>query len=304
MDKSQEHEELIDRYLTGMADEAEIAQLDELLKTDEELRQSFLAASRLDSYVREQAEQPVIEKVELSRPHKFRFAWITPGAAAGLLIGLFSASIVWAYAIPRGAAITRTSHEVVSENFEDSEMKLSGRFPFKANQWFGQVVSVSPEDAVSAVQGSRVGQLSPVSGKRCAFARYVVDLSDYPELANGHVRSLEVKASFSAPVTEQAPGFRVELAAFSQAPEDVRPVWNDRENFDDRVLQEVGRNYIPKRDKQAAWHEVSASLEIPQGSRSVVVSLGVRRLDPDKPVSYFYLDAIQVQLVDTFEPSS
>ena len=62
MDKSQEHEELIDRYLTGMADEAEVEQLDELLKTDEELRQLFLAASRLDSYVREQAEQPSPEK--------------------------------------------------------------------------------------------------------------------------------------------------------------------------------------------------------------------------------------------------
>ena len=49
MDKSKEQEELIDRYLTGMADEAEVAHLDELLKTDEELRQTFLAASRLDS---------------------------------------------------------------------------------------------------------------------------------------------------------------------------------------------------------------------------------------------------------------
>ena len=304
MDKSKDHEELIDRYLTGMADEAEVAQLDEMLKTDEELRQAFLAASRLDSYVREQAEQPEMENEVINRPHKFRFGWFTPAAAAGLLIGLFSASIVWAYAIPRGAAITRTSQEVISESFEDAEMKLKPHLPVKANQWFGRVVSVSPDGGVSPVEGSRVGQLNPVPGNRSESVRYVVDLDDYPELAHGHVRSLEVKASFSAPFTEQNPKFRIGFAAFSEGPGNVRQAWIEEREFGERVLQEVVRNYRPKRDELGDWHEVSASLEIPEGSRSVVVSLGIFSLHPDKPVSDFYLDGIQVRLVDTIEPSS
>ena len=41
MDKSPNKEELIDRYLTGMADEAEVEQLDAWLKEDEQLRQTF-----------------------------------------------------------------------------------------------------------------------------------------------------------------------------------------------------------------------------------------------------------------------
>ena len=306
-DKSErEQEELIDRYLTGMADEAEIAQLDELLKTDEELRQTFLAASRLDSYVREQAEQPeiVMEKEQISRPHKFRSAWVTPAAAAGLLIGLFSASIVWAYAIPRGEAISRTSQEIVSESFEDPEMKLRPHLPVEANQWFGRLVSVLPEGGVSAVKGSRVGQLSPVPGNRTESVRYVVDLDDHPELAHGHVQSLEVKASFSAPFTEQNPKFRIGFAAFSEGPGDVRRAWIEEREFGERVLQEVVRNYRPTREEHGEWHEVSASLEIPEGSRSVVVSLGVFALHPDKPVSDFYLDGIEVQLVDTYQPST
>ena len=72
----------------------------------------------------------------------------------------------------------------------------------------------------------------------------------------------------------------------------------------DRVLQQVVRNYLPPADEMSDWHEVSASLEIPEGSRSVVISLGVFHLNPDKPVSNFYLDAIEVRLVDTFLPSS
>ncbi|MGC6459832.1 MAG: hypothetical protein ACON4R_15890 [Akkermansiaceae bacterium] len=304
MNKSPEHEELIDRYLTGMADEVDVEQLEALLKADEELRQTFLAASRVDSHLREQAEQPTLGKEEISRPLKSRFAWINPGAAAGLLIGLFSASVVWAYVVPRGGEITRTSQKIVTEDFEDPDMQLKAHLPDAANQWFGRVVSVSPEGGVSAVQGSRVGKLSPVPGKRSESVRYVVDLEDCPELVQGHVQSLQVKAFFSAPFTTQEPRFRVELAAFSEAPGDVRQAWKEEREFGERVLQEVARNHLPKSDELGDWHEVSASLEVPEGARSVVISLGVFRLDPDKPVSDFYLDSIEVQLVDTFEPSS
>ncbi len=306
MDKPKDNEELIDRYLTGMADEAEIALLDERLKSDEQLRQTYLAASRLDSFIREQAEQPEIAmkgKVN-HRRHNFRFSWFTPAAVAGLLIGLFSASIVWAYAIPRGAEITRTSLPIVSQDFEDPAMQLKSSLPDRADQWFGRLVSVSPTAGVSPVMGSRVGRLSPVTGNRSESARYIIDLHDHPEPAPGHVRSLQVAGYFSAPFPGQEPKFRVELAAFSEAPSDVRQAWKEQRESGEEALQVVLRNYLPKSDNLAEWHEVSASLEIPEGTRSVVISLGVFRLDPDQPATDFYLDAIDVQLVDTYEPST
>lgn len=304
MDKSPKKEELIDRYLTGMADEAEVEQLDAWLTEDEQLRQTFLAATRMDSHIRERAiDQPVKDTVESPAPQTLRFRWLNPGAAAGLLIGLFSASVVWA-AIPQSGGITRTSQEVVTENFENPDMKLRSMLPSRANQWFGPVVSVAPEGGVTAVQGSRVGQLSPNPGSRTESLRYVVDLDDYPELAPGHVQSLQVRASFSAPFTGQEPKFRVELAAFSEAPGDVREAWQQERVSGDRVLQQVMRNHLPPEGELGDWHEVSASLEIPEGSRSVVISLGVFHLDPDKPVSTFYLDGIEVRLADTYEPST
>lgn len=304
MDKSPNKEELIDRYLTGMADEAEVEQLDAWLKEDEQLRQTFLSATRMDSHLRERAlEQPAKKEAESSGPPTLRFRWFNPGAAAGLLIGLFSASVVWA-AIPQAGGIIRTSEEVVTESFEDPDMKLKPMLPNRANQWFGPLVSVAPEGGVTAVEGSRVGQLSPNPGYRSESVRYVVDLNDYPESAPRHVQSLQVKASFSAPFTRQEPKFRVELAAFSEAPGDVREAWQQERVSGDRVLQQVMRNHLPPADEPGEWHEVSASLEIPEGSRSVVISLGVFHLDPDKPVSDFYLDGIEVQLVDMYEPST
>jgi hypothetical protein len=258
----------------------------------------------MDSHIRERSlEQPVKKEAGSSGPPTLRFRWINPGAAAGLLIGLFSASVVWA-TIPQAGGIIRTSQEVVTESFEDPDLKLKPMIPNRANQWFGPLVSVAPEGGVSAVQGSRVGQLSPNPGNRVESVRYVVDLNDYPELAPRHVQSLQVKASFSAPFTGQEPKFRVELAAFREAPGDVREAWQQERVSGDRVLQQVMRNHLPPADELGEWHEVSASLEIPEGSRSVVISLVVFRLDPDKPVSDFYLDGIEVRLVDTFLPSS
>lgn len=302
MNKSPEHENLIDRYLTGMADEVDVEQLETLLKTDEELRQTFLAASRIDSHLREQAEQLTLVKEEISRPLKSHFAWINPGAAAGLLIGLLSASVVWAYVVPRGGEITRTSQEIVSEGFEDSDIELPIHLPVKANQWCGRLDSVTPKGGISAVEGKRVGRLIPKAGNRSDSLSRVVDLQDYPDLESGYVRSLKVKGSFAAPFTEQSPGFHVRIVAFSQAPEDVRQAWRDRWNSDAMILQGVERKHLPEKDEQGNWHEVSASLEIPEGTRSIMVTLGVWHLNPEMSVPDLYLDAVQVQLVDTCKP--
>jgi len=302
MNKSPEHENLIDRYLTGMADEVDVEQLETLLKTDEELRQTFLAASRIDSHLREQAEQLTLVKEEISRPLKSHFAWINPGAAAGLLIGLLSASVVWAYVVPRGGEITRTSQEIVSEGFEDSDIELPIHLPVKANQWCGRLDSVTPKGGISAVEGKRVGRLIPKAGNRSDSLSRVVDLQDYPDLESGYVRSLKVKGSFAAPFTEQSPGFHVRIVAFSQAPEDVRQAWRDRWNSDAMILQGVERKHLPEKDEQGNWHEVSASLEIPEGTRSIMIALGVWHLNPEMSVPDLYLDAVQVQLVDTCKP--
>ena len=302
MNKSPEHENLIDRYLTGMADEVDVEQLETLLKTDEELRQTFLAASRIDSHLREQAEQLTLVKEEISRPLKSHFAWINPGAAAGLLIGLLSASVVWAYVVPRGGEITRTSQEIVSEGFEDSDIELPIHLPVKANEWCGRLISVTPKGGISAVEGKRVGRLIPKAGNRSESLSRVVDLQDYPDLESGYVRSLKVKGSFAAPFTEQSPGFHVRIVAFSQAPEDVRQAWRDRWNSDAMILQGVERKHLPEKDEQGNWHEVSASLEIPEGTRSIMIALGVWHLNPEMSVPDLYLDAVQVQLVDTRKP--
>ena len=137
---------------------------------------------------------------------------------------------------------------------------------------------------------------------RFSDARYVVDLDEYGEPSDKHTRSIEVSGSFFSPDVDHTSVFRIDVAAFGEAPEAVWRVWMDREHPDDVVLQRVGRNYSPEPGDQPIWHKVKVSMEIPPGARSVVVSLSAGKRAPGGASSDRYLDAVRVHLVDTFAP--
>jgi hypothetical protein len=222
--------------------------------------------------------------------------------AAGILIGVFSASLVWAFAIPLVNPPQRESREIVFESFEDPEMKLLERFPTNANQWFGRVFSVPGEDGMPAVRGTRVGKFDTWPESKFTYARYLIDLDEYPEAGEEYVRSLEVQASFFTSNPEESSVFQIRLGAFSQEPGAVRSIWNNQEILFDNILQHVGRNHKTKPGQQPGWHKLRATIEIPPGARSVVISLGAGNVDPDTPASDHYVDAVRVHLVDTFAP--
>ena len=89
------------------------------------------------------------------------------------------------------------------------------------------------------------------------------------------------------------------MAAFSQEPQEVRPIWNNQEVLFDQVLQHVGRNHITKPGQDSEWHKLGASIEIPPGTRSVVISLGAGMVDSSDDKSNHYLDDVRVSLVNS-----
>ena len=72
-----------------------------------------------------------------------------------------------------------------------------------------------------------------------SYARYIIDMQDHPPLAEGRFRSVEVKASFFAASSEESSVSQIRLAAFSQEPGEVRPIWNDQETLFNTALQHV-----------------------------------------------------------------
>ena len=299
---------LIDACLDGRLSDAEADRLSQWIEESSEARERYWELASVHGLI-EQSMQSASLKAATGEAlvtaaktaGLSRWRRIT-SVAAGIVIGILSASLVWAYTIPRVNQTQRVSREIVFESFEDPEMRPSGRFPTNANQWFGKMLSVPGDARMPAVSGTRVGQFENVPKHRFTYARYVVDLDEYAEPSDKHTRSIEVSGSFFSPDLDPTSVFRIDVAAFGEAPEAVHPIWIDREHFDDVVLQQVGRNYSPEPDGQPAWHDVKVSMEIPAGARSVVVSLGSGKRAPGGAGSDRYLDAVRVHLVDTFEP--
>jgi hypothetical protein len=299
---------LIGDCLDGCLSEADADRLSQCIEVSSEARQRYWELASVHGMV-EQSMQNASLKAATGEEFVSRVK--TEGlslwrrftsVAAGILIGIFSASMVWAYAIPLVNRAQRESREIVFESFEDPEMKPSGRFPTNANQWFGKMLSVPGTGGMPAVEGTRLGKFENVAKHRFTYARYVVDLDEYAEPSDKHTRSIEVGGSFFSPDLDPTSVFRIDVAAFGEAPEAVQPVWINREHFDDVVLQQVGRNYSPEPSDQPTWHEVKVTMEIPPGARSVVVSLGSGKRAPGGAGSDRYLDAVRVKLVDTFKP--
>ena len=299
---------LINACLDGRMSEAEAERLSLWLKESSEARQRYWELASVHGMIEQSMQSASLKAAtgeEFVTPvrteERFRWSRIS-STAAGILIGIFSASMVWAYAVPLVNRANRESKEIVFESFEDPEMKPSGRFPTNANQWFGKMLSVPGEVVMPAVEGTRVGKFENVPKHRLTYARYVVDLDEHAEPSDKHTRSIEVSGSFFSPDLDPTSVFRIDVAAFGEAPEAVHPVWIDREHFDDVVLQQVGRNYSPELSDQPTWHEVKVTMEIPPETRSVVVSLGAGKRAPGGASSDRYLDAVRVNLVDTFVP--
>jgi len=298
---------LIDACLDGRLSDAEAERLSQWIEESSEARERYWELASVHGLIEQSVQAASVKAAtgeEMAQPLQAEGPARRPrinAVAAGMVIGILSASLGWAYAIPLVNQTRRESTEIVFEDFEDPEMKLLGRFPTSANRWFGRILSVPGKDGITTVSGTRVGQFNTWPKTKLAYARYLIDLDEHPKPAEEHVRTVEVEASFFTSNPQEPSVFQIRLGAFSQEPEAVRPIWNDHETLFETVLQHVGRNYITEPGEQTGWHKLRAAIEIPTGTRSVVISLGAGNDEPGATTSEHFVDAVRVQLVDSFE---
>ena len=303
--KERELDDLLNRYLNGNLSEEDARALSTQIEESAEVRERYWELASIHGMV-EQTMQSVSlqattgkESAEPERrPRALGLSRIKTGIA-GLAIGVFSASVVWAFNLPQDNQPQPKIQEIVSEGFENPEQNFKRRFPYEAGKWFGDISSISADQAISSASGVRVAQFLDNPKTKFAYARYLIDLESYAEVYPTHTRSLRVDTSFLASNLDESSVFQIRLAAFSQVPHEVRPIWNDNEVLFDQVLQHVGRNHITKPGQDSEWHKLGASIEIPPGTRSVVISLGAGMVDSSDDKSNHYLDDVRVSLVDS-----
>jgi len=298
-------DDVLNKYLDGSLTEDEALDLSNRIEESSEVRERYWELASIHGMVEQTMQSASLqattgrESAEPERrPRVSGLSRIKTGIA-GLAIGVFSVSVVWAFNLPQDEKSDQEVREIVSESFEDPGKEFKSRFPSEAGKWFGEISSISADEAISSASGVRVAQFLDNPKAKFAYARYLVDLDEYAKPGQNQSRSVRVEASFFASNPDESSVFQIRLAAFSQEPQEVRPIWNDQEVLFDQVLQHVGRNHITKPGQKPDWQRLEASIEIPPETRSLVISLGAGMVDPNGDKSNHYLDDVRVSLVDS-----
>ena len=298
-------DDVLNKYLDGSLTEEEAMDLSNRIEESSEVRERYWELASIHGMVEQTMQSASLqattgrESAEPERrPRVSGLSRIKTGIA-GLAIGVFSVSVVWAFNLPQDEKSDQEIREIVSESFEDPGKEFKSRFPSEAGKWFGEISSISADEAISSASGVRVAQFIDNPKVKFSYARYLIDLDEYAKPGQNQSRSVRVEASFFASNPDDSSVFQIRLAAFSQEPQEVRPIWNDQEVLFDQVLQHVGRNHITKPGQKPDWQRLEASIEIPPETRSLVISLGAGMDDPNGDKSSHYLDEVRVSLVDS-----
>ncbi len=290
-------EELIAAYHDGTLDEAGSAALNAWLKAAPENMRHFTSEVMFDQRIRgavsaeagQRAVQSLIEPNVSDPPKQARWFSLRPlsAAAAGLVIGLFSATLVWA------AVGTKSDRfvQVLHEGFEDVAQHYARGFPATVGVWTGDVraaeaTHVAPND------GAHMAALVPLEKRRFAYAYRLLNVASLPQ---GERRRIEVTASFHGDAADSVDRYQIRLVAFADGPEIAKDIWLGN-NLDEDALIHVAKTVtMPKNEH--GWKTLQASMDVPSGAKTVLVSLAAAVADDAAPKTLHYLDDVRIQLI-------
>lgn len=213
-------------------------------------------------------------------------------AAAGLVIGLFGASVVYGIAIHRGAE-KRTPLAVFAPGFENAQLPLAKGIPRGTGQWGGDAAHVvARENGVPAKEGQFMLRLEPPA--KGAWRLYqVLDLQSLPPGGSGESREIEISASLATAEADAAVRFFIRAFAVTEANDEIDAAWLERR---DEAIASVARGLdIPPGTR--GWQTLGVSMQVPRIARSLVLFMGVRTPDKAARESPLYLDDVRVALV-------
>jgi len=295
---SPEHLDLIQRRLSGTLSEDESSALQAALKQNEELRRLFLDYSNLDvALAAKAASAEATRDLIVSPPAAPPPRWLSvrplSAAAAGIVLGLFSASLVFGY----GSQLRIKIQILLTEGFEDVTMPLERGVPRRADVWSGDLKTAT-SGAVKAAQGKRMVELPPIEKKKYSYAFRTIDLTKLVPMSGTETRQMEITAKFHAASVGTRDRYQIRLAAFGGDAEEAREIWV-RDVVDEQSLLHVVKTVKMEPDQQG-WVTVRSLIDVPSQARVLLISLAAGLPGSPKqprPDVTHYLDEVQVRLI-------
>jgi hypothetical protein len=272
----------------------EHAELQNSLRSDAEARRLWFVHQDVEAGIHARVvAAPVATTVRVIKPMRWTSRRPMMAAAAGLAIGLFSATLVLGY----GAQLRVRMQTLLAESFEDEALPLQRGVPSHADVWSGDLRAVESGE-VKAAAGQRMAGLPPVENRKFSYAFRILDLTALPPTHGGEVRQIEVTAKFHAPAQGMRDRYQIRLAAFAEDAAGARQVWVDN-LVNEMALMHVVKTAKSEQDAQG-WATVRSLIDLPAEARVLLISLAAGLPgEPGRiqPAGDHYLDDVQVKLL-------
>ncbi len=289
---------LIDDCLDGRLAEPDAARLSAHLEQSAEGRTRYWEAASIHGLLEHAMHNASLRAVTgqalpiVSRPRRWLQWRSLTAAAMGLVVGLFSASVVLGFVVQRGMG-KKVPLIVFEPGFENPQMPLVSGFAGGPAQWSGDAAHVvAAENGVPAKEGKFMLRLEPMR-KGVPRIYQVLDLQSLPSGAGGESREIEVSASFAAADAEAAVRYVIRAFAVTDAPDMLDSSWFDRR---DESIAAVVRG-VDVAPGTTGWQTFNVRLQVPRDARSLVLFFGVRTPDKAARTSPHYLDDVRVSLL-------
>jgi hypothetical protein len=234
--------------------------------------------------------------VKQSRPQQ----WLTwrplTAAAAGIIFGMFCTSVVFAYAVPQfglGRVLVAAFFE---DGFEMPNADLRKGFPNDAGAWSGDIDGVVPgAEGVLPAEGKFMMRLAPREDRAFSAMARIFDLTELFPRPSDESTAIEVSASFHGSDAGALDRNQIRIAAFFEEPEDVRTIWNNDPRLEKALLHTA--RTVKMQPGDHGWQTLKIEMEIPAGTRSLVIYLGTGMADDLAPRGAHYVDDVQVNTI-------
>ncbi|RBP43633.1 hypothetical protein DES53_10531 [Roseimicrobium gellanilyticum] len=318
--RSNEWHRLFSAALNDTITVEEAAQLASLLKSSAEARQLWFLYNDNECNLAELKSSQVSSAQEQKPPARGWSRRLSPftAAAAGLVIGLFGASLVWGYVGSKAHQVTT----LLAEGFENGAAPHVTGFPVEPGVWsgdFSEVVGefrgVRPEEGRKMLRFRQADyEGKPVRDGYVADLFRLVDLRD-TGVATGEA-TVAVEAHFAAQAQGELQGLNCGMTIYaldSLPPESMRDdvflkrasaglTETSEPEFEPRILASATRSEKAPSDGRT-WTSARSEMRLPADSRYCLIHLrmhlrGSHRAEVAKPVVFegLFLDDIRVSL--------
>lgn len=312
----QELSDLIQACLDGQATDEQITRLNAQLRTDAAARDLYLQLADAHSClaVDESLWMDEIADVRASEAptrQTSSFNWLNwrpiAAAAAGLALGMFCTSVVFAYTQPKAPVLVSKMLPLADADFESGSPVPARGIPSRAGAWSGDFSRVvMAENGIKPKHGEHMLRIlradHELAEKKTrsyvGSVAQVIDLRPLRAERSGGEPLVEVSAHFNAiPMPQRGSfEFNVKAVAFRGDIADAPRLWEDHESSVSRSARTVSAD-----SDAATWQRVSMPLVVPMDADFLVIEAAVVSKSPlsEQGVAEFpghYVDQVEVRL--------